>query len=107
MFKTLPKLFQTSKVKTLFAGFHSVGVCRSFSISGRKKKPKWPDSLRKLSAAQPYAGTADPPGYAGLAAGPDFIVCVDLDGCIFRYDSKTPGFSGWSPVHPGGRYSIV
>lgn len=42
----------------------------------------------KLSAAEPYAGTADPPGYADLAAGPDFIVCVDLDGCIFRY-SKT------------------
>ena len=42
---------------------------------------------------------------SGTSAGPDFIVCVDVDGCIFRYDSKTPGFSGWSPAHPGGRYS--
>eukprot|EP00434_Breviolum_minutum_P043287 symbB.v1.2.038579.t1/scaffold6063.1/size21276/1 len=43
----------------------------------------------QLMASEPYAGTADPPGYADLAAGPGFIVCVDLDGCVFRYDATT------------------
>ncbi|CAK9104646.1 Hypothetical protein (Fragment) [Durusdinium trenchii] len=54
---------------------------------GGLKRFELPDL--QLTAAAPYAGSADPPGYADLAAGPDFVVCVDLDGCLFRYDSRT------------------
>lgn len=45
-------------------------------------------ALRQLTAYAPYAGRADG-GYVDLAFGPQFIVCVDLEGTVVRYDAVT------------------
>ena len=50
--------------------------------------------LRKLSAAQPYAGTADPPGYADLAAGAGRIA----SGNLLHSYGKSQFFMGKSTI---------
>ena len=63
MFKTIPN-FQTQNSLEASIQFEFVGHSQFLVEKSRRGR-----ILRKLSAAQPYAGTADPPGYADLAAG--------------------------------------
>mmetsp|Transcript_70054 Transcript_70054/g.123817 ORF Transcript_70054/g.123817 Transcript_70054/m.123817 type:complete len:522 (+) Transcript_70054:22-1587(+) len=43
----------------------------------------------QLCASAVYAGLADPPGYADIAAGDGFVVCADVNGCLYRHDDVT------------------
>ncbi|CAJ1342717.1 unnamed protein product, partial [Effrenium voratum] len=54
-------------------------------VAGRSGLKRFDLPDLQLTASAPYKGTAEPAGYADVAAGDGFVVCVDLDGCVFRF----------------------
>lgn len=87
----------------VLAGGYSVAVSTdsaSLFVAGAGGLARLDAAALRLEAHAPYTGAAKSASYADVAAGDNYVVCVDLDGTLFAHDPATCSLRFERPYEP-------